>query len=44
MFPIKDDNPTETKPYITCILISLHILIFDNVILYFQVVKIKITF
>ena len=28
MFPIKDDNPTETKPYITCILISLNILIF----------------
>ena len=28
MFPIKDDNPTETIPYITCILISLNILIF----------------
>ena len=28
MFPIKDDNPTETKPFITCILIGLNILIF----------------
>ena len=28
MFPIKDDNPTETRPFITCILIGLNILIF----------------
>ena len=28
MFPIKDDNPTETRPYITCILISINILIY----------------
>ena len=28
MFPIKDDNPTETRPYVTCILIGLNILIF----------------
>ncbi|MDC3024518.1 rhomboid family intramembrane serine protease [Alphaproteobacteria bacterium] len=28
MFPIKDDNPTETKPFITFILICLNILIF----------------
>ena len=28
MFPIKDDNPTETRPYITCILISINILVY----------------
>ena len=28
MFPIKDDNPTETIPYITCMLIGLNILIY----------------
>ena len=28
MFPIKDDNPTETIPFITFILICLNILIF----------------
>ena len=28
MFPIKDDNPTENKPFITFILICLNILIF----------------
>ena len=28
MFPIKDDNPTESRPYVTCALIGLNILIF----------------
>ena len=28
MFPIKDDNPTESRPYVTCILIGLNIFIF----------------
>ena len=28
MFPIKDDNPTELRPYVTCALIGLNILIF----------------
>ena len=28
MFPIKDDNPTESRPYVTCALICLNILIF----------------
>ena len=28
MFPIKDDNPTELRPYVTCTLIALNILIF----------------
>ena len=27
MFPIKDDNPTESRPYVTCILIGLNIFI-----------------
>ena len=28
MFPIKDENPTQTRPYMTCILIGLNILIY----------------
>ena len=28
MFPIKDENPTECKPYITCFLIGLNIFIY----------------
>ncbi|MBF96822.1 MAG: hypothetical protein CFH34_00005 [Alphaproteobacteria bacterium MarineAlpha9_Bin4] len=28
MFPIKDENPTETIPYVTCILIGLNIFAF----------------
>ena len=34
MFPIKDDNPTETRPYITCMLIGLNILISYCIIKY----------
>ena len=28
MFPIKDENPTESKPYITCLLIGINLLIY----------------
>ena len=28
MFPIKDDNPTETIPYITFLLIAFNVLVF----------------